>query len=119
MIVHIPYDHYNFSKGLEDWFAKHNRYSTEEARLVSNLEKRPLRECWSRDSMVRKRALKSWFVRMPAMSVKLFELGKLTSGQAAQIAGIPRATFLYTLSSYGIEAVAWDVEEAEQEFLNA
>ncbi len=29
-----PYLHYNFSKGLDDWFAKHNRYSTEEAKLA-------------------------------------------------------------------------------------
>lgn len=27
-----PYLHYNFSKGLEDWIDKHNRYSTLEAR---------------------------------------------------------------------------------------
>lgn len=26
-----PYLHYSFSKGFEDWFAKHNRYSTQEA----------------------------------------------------------------------------------------
>lgn len=54
-----------------------------------------------------------------AMAVKLFELGKLTSGQAAQLANMPRVTFLYALSSYGVAAVAWDVEEIEQEFLNA
>jgi predicted HTH domain antitoxin len=54
-----------------------------------------------------------------AMSVKLFELGKLTSGQAAQLAGVPRATFLYMLSSYGVEAVAWDLGESQQEFINA
>lgn len=27
-----PYLHYNFSKGLDEWFARHNRYSTQEAR---------------------------------------------------------------------------------------
>ena len=26
-----PYLHYSFSKGFEDWFRKHNRYSTQEA----------------------------------------------------------------------------------------
>jgi glycosyltransferase involved in cell wall biosynthesis len=26
-----PYLHYSFSKGFEDWFTKHNRYSTQEA----------------------------------------------------------------------------------------
>jgi acetyltransferase-like isoleucine patch superfamily enzyme/glycosyltransferase involved in cell wall biosynthesis len=29
-----PYLHYNFSKGLEEWIDKHNRYSTLEARQV-------------------------------------------------------------------------------------
>lgn len=27
-----PLDHYSFSKGLHEWFEKHNRYSTDEAR---------------------------------------------------------------------------------------
>lgn len=63
--IQIPYDHYNFSKGIADWLDKHNRYSSEEARLANDLEKRPFLECFSRDAMTRKRALKSWFVRMP------------------------------------------------------
>jgi glycosyltransferase involved in cell wall biosynthesis len=63
--IQVPYDHYNFSKGLEDWFAKHNRYSSEEARLALELERQPILECLNRDAMIRKRALKSWFVRMP------------------------------------------------------
>ncbi|MCC5790898.1 MAG: glycosyltransferase family 2 protein [Opitutales bacterium] len=63
--IHVPYDHYNFSKGIADWIDKHNRYSTEEAALASKLEKRPLSECFSRESMRRKRALKAWFIRMP------------------------------------------------------
>ncbi len=29
-----PYLHFNFSKGLEDWIGKHNRYSTLEAALM-------------------------------------------------------------------------------------
>lgn len=63
--IHIAYDHYNFSKGIDDWVAKHNRYSSEEAQLASEIERRPLSECFSGDSIKRKRALKSFFVRMP------------------------------------------------------
>jgi len=63
--IHVPYDHYNFSKGLEDWLAKHNRYSTEEARLLVHEPARPLKECIARDAMVRRRALKSRFIRLP------------------------------------------------------
>jgi glycosyltransferase involved in cell wall biosynthesis len=63
--IHVAYDHYNFSKGIEDWIAKHNRYSSEEARIASEIEQRPLSECFSGEAMTRKRALKSWFVRLP------------------------------------------------------
>ena len=63
--IDVAYDHYNFSKGIEDWIAKHNRYSSEEAAHAAEIEKRPLLECLSGDAMRRKRALKSWFVRMP------------------------------------------------------
>jgi len=32
--LHEPYDHHNFSKGVADWLARHNRYSTDEARRL-------------------------------------------------------------------------------------
>lgn len=51
-----------------------------------------------------------------AMAVKLFELGKLTSGQAASMAGIPRADFLLACPKYGVPSVIWDDEEIESEF---
>lgn len=54
-----------------------------------------------------------------AMAVKLFELGKLTSGQAAELAEIPRVTFIQFLSRFGVPAIAWDSEECDQEFQNA
>lgn len=63
--IHVAYDHYNFSKGIEDWVEKHNRYSSEEARLASEIVRRPVMELFASDTMIRKRALKSWFVRMP------------------------------------------------------
>jgi glycosyltransferase involved in cell wall biosynthesis len=30
-----PYTHYNFSKGIADWVARHNRYSDDEARRIT------------------------------------------------------------------------------------
>lgn len=73
--IDVAYDHYNFSKGIEDWIAKHNRYSSEEARLAADIERRPWSECFSKDAMCRKRALKSWFVRMPCRPlIKFFYL---------------------------------------------
>ncbi|MDQ4077462.1 MAG: UPF0175 family protein [Chloroflexota bacterium] len=49
------------------------------------------------------------------VAVKLFELGKLTSGQAATLAGLPRVTFLYLLERYGVPAINLEGEEIEQE----
>lgn len=41
-------------------------------------------------------------VRMAA-AVKLLELGKLSSGAAAHLAGIPRTLFLTRLAEYGVD----------------
>jgi predicted HTH domain antitoxin len=51
-----------------------------------------------------------------ALAVKLHELGRLTSGQAAQLAGIPRAKFLLECPRLGVPSVAWDKDEIEAEF---
>ena len=49
------------------------------------------------------------------LAVKLFELGKLTSGKAAELADMPRATFLYTLARYNVPAINLQAEEIEHE----
>ncbi len=54
-----------------------------------------------------------------ALAVKLFELGRLSSGQAAALAGVPRVAFLLNCQRYGASAVAWDREEIEAEFKDA
>ena len=51
-----------------------------------------------------------------AMAMKLFELGRLTSGQAAEIAGINRVDFLLSCREYGVSSVSWDEEDIRQEF---
>ncbi len=53
-----------------------------------------------------------------ALAAKLFEMGKLTSGQAAEIAGIPRVRFLFECGRYGVPSVAWDQDEINAEFHN-
>jgi glycosyltransferase involved in cell wall biosynthesis len=35
-VVAEPYVHYNFSKGIADWVARHNRYSDDEARRITH-----------------------------------------------------------------------------------
>jgi predicted HTH domain antitoxin len=38
-----------------------------------------------------------------AAAVKLYELGRLSSGAAAHLAGVPRAVFLARLADYGVD----------------
>ncbi len=51
-----------------------------------------------------------------ASAVKLFELGKLSSGQAAALAGLGRVQFLLECPRYGATVTAWDEEELKAEF---
>lgn len=38
-----------------------------------------------------------------AAAIKFYELGRLSSGAAAQLAGLPKPVFLQKLSEYGID----------------
>jgi predicted HTH domain antitoxin len=51
-----------------------------------------------------------------AMAMKFFEMGRLTSGQAAQLAGVSRATFLLSCPQWNVPTVAWDSAELVSEF---
>jgi predicted HTH domain antitoxin len=55
-------------------------------------------------------------LRMVA-AVKLYELGRLTSGQAARLAGTSRVVFLLQAKKHGVPSVAWDKEELAAEAL--
>jgi predicted HTH domain antitoxin len=46
-----------------------------------------------------------------AAAVKLFELGRLSSGAAAELAGLPKPVFLAKLADYGV--ATFDVTEEE------
>lgn len=69
-----PYDHYPFSKGLEEWIARHNKYSTNEVELILRLRSEPLRigEIFSRDAIIRRRALKKVAAHLPARPLLRF-----------------------------------------------
>ena len=51
-----------------------------------------------------------------AMAVKLYEMGRLSSGHAAQLAGIGRVEFLLTCINMGVSSVEWDANEILKEF---
>jgi len=50
-----------------------------------------------------------------AAAVKLYELGRLSSGAAAELAGIPRPVFLMKLADYGADTFDLTEEELRRE----
>jgi hypothetical protein len=51
-----------------------------------------------------------------ALAYKLYEMGRLNSGQAASLGGVSRVQFLLQSSRFGVASVIWDAEEAAAEF---
>jgi predicted HTH domain antitoxin len=54
-----------------------------------------------------------------AAAVKPFELGKLSSGAAARLAGMPRTLFLASLANYGVDSFRLTEEELKAEAILA
>lgn len=54
-----------------------------------------------------------------AASMKLYELGRLSSGAAAQLAGLPKPVFFSKLSEYGVPAFRQTEAEVREELNNA
>lgn len=52
-------------------------------------------------------------------AVKLFELGKLSSGRAAQLAGFSRVQFLITLGRYQVFPFILTLEDLQHDIDNA
>jgi len=50
-----------------------------------------------------------------AAAAKLFELGRLSSGAAARLAGVPRTVFLSRLADYGVDTFRLTETELERE----
>ena len=64
--LHEPYEHWAFSKGLDDWIAKHNRYSSQEvAQILADGSGLRLGDLASGDPVARRRALKRLAARLP------------------------------------------------------
>lgn len=54
-----------------------------------------------------------------AMAAKLYEMGRVSSGMAAQMAGVDRAWFLVNLSHYGVAVHDLAFDELESDVKNA
>lgn len=50
-----------------------------------------------------------------ASAVKLYEMGKLSSGAAAQLAGVPRTVFLTRLADYSVDTFQLGEEELQRQ----
>ncbi len=53
------------------------------------------------------------------VALKLFELGRVSSGRAAEICGIPRLEFLLRAGRAGVPVADLDADEMDREFADA
>ena len=53
------------------------------------------------------------------LAARLYEKGSLSLGQAADVAGYSKRTFLELLGTYGVSVFNYSEEELEKEILNA
>lgn len=53
------------------------------------------------------------------LAIKLYETGKLTSGLAARLAGVPRIAFFYLLGQHGETPFGQSAEELSQDLEDA
>ncbi len=53
-----------------------------------------------------------------AASIKLYELGRLSSGAAAKLAGVPRPVFLSKLADYGVATFNLTEQELKDDLEN-
>ena len=103
-------EHYSFSKGLHEWFAKHNRYSSDEA--AEALRQRAVAVDWTAlatlDRTRRRRALKALAARMPLRpSLRFIYMYVLRRGFLDGRAGL---SYCRLLSTYEAMMVAKERE---------
>ena len=53
------------------------------------------------------------------LALKYYETGKLSTGLAAQLAGVPRSTFIFLLGEHGLSPFGEGPEELEESLANA
>jgi hypothetical protein len=53
------------------------------------------------------------------LAVKLYELGKVSTGMAARVAGISRVTFIFALGRFGLSPIGLEPGELAEDMANA
>lgn len=101
--IAAAFDHYNFSKGVNDWYARHLRYAKEEARQAwqERGEALQIAGLWSGDATERRRALKRIAHRLPCRpSLRFVYSYFLRGGFLDGAAGLQYARMLATYQRF-------------------
>lgn len=108
--------HYNFSKGLTEWFDKHNKYALSEAKegLKALREQDPNLSLFSKDRALKRVALKNLALRLPGRPfVKFLYLYVLKLGFLDGKAGFTYCV-LQSIYEYLIDLKMWELKRIEQ-----
>ena len=108
--------HYNFSKGLTEWFDKHNKYSLSEAKegLKALREQDPDVSLFSKDRALKRVALKNLALRLPGRPfAKFIYLYFLKMGFLDGKAGFTYC-ILQSIYEYLIDLKIWELKRTEK-----
>jgi glycosyltransferase involved in cell wall biosynthesis len=108
--------HYNFSKGLTEWFDKHNKYALSEAKegLKALREQDPDVSLFSKDRALKRVALKNLALRLPGRPfLKFFYLYGLKLGFLDGRAGFTYCV-LQSIYEYLIDLKMWELKRKEK-----
>ncbi len=53
------------------------------------------------------------------LAVKLFEMGRVSTGMAARLAGMERVAFMFALQRFGLSPIGVEPDDLEQDLANA
>ena len=53
------------------------------------------------------------------LAIKLFEMGRVSTGMAAQLAGMERVAFMFALERFGLSPIGVEPDDLEQDLGNA
>ena len=53
------------------------------------------------------------------LAVKLYEMNRVSTGAAAQLAGISRVTFMYEIARFGLSPMGQEPDELAEDYANA
>jgi predicted HTH domain antitoxin len=53
------------------------------------------------------------------LAVKLYEMGRISTGMAAKLAGMERVSFMFALERFGLSPIGVDPDELEEDLANA